>query len=224
MSGLNADANFNNSGALMFDPTSNSGRVTVAGAFNNGSGGALTMNGAGDTLTAGSVSNNGGISVGAGETLNSTGAYTQTGGSTDVAGSLKAGSYSQSGGSTMIELGGTILTSTFTVSGGSAQVAGTIVGAVSVGGGSIQPGTPGTPGTLNIIGSYTQGALGTLIIDLGGTGTFDFFGLLSITGAASLDGTVDFTTVNSFTPAIGDDFTFLLASSVSGGFDNHAHS
>ena len=230
MSGLNADANFNNSGALMFDPTSNSGRVTVAGAFNNGSGGALTMNGAGDTLTAGSVSNNGGISVGAGETLNSTGAYTQTGGSTDVAGSLKAGSYSQSGGSTTIELGGTILTSTFTVSGGSAQVAGTIVGAVSVGGGSIQPGTPGTPGTLNIIGSYTQGALGTLIIDLGGTGTGQF-GVLSITAfaftdAASLDGTVDFTAVNGFIPAIGDDLTFLLASDffaaspVSGTFAN----
>ncbi len=56
------------------------------------------------------------------------------------------------------------------------------------------------------------------MIDLGGTGNGQF-SVLSITGSASLDGTVEFMAVNGFTPSVGESFTFLLASlGVSGTF------
>jgi hypothetical protein len=201
--------------------TSVAGTLTT-GSLTNDAGSVEVMKGGQLTAATGFSNADGGtIKLDAGGMLNVTGSnYTQTGGSTDVGGSLNAAdSYSQSGGKTTIEFGGTITAPVFTVSGGVVQGAGTIVGVVSVGGGSIQPGTPGIPGTLNINGTYTQDAMGTLIIDLGGTGSGQF-GVLSITGLANLDGTVDFTTVNGFAPAIGDDFTFLLASSISGDFAN----
>src|SRR5260370_30870730 len=69
----------------------------------------------------------------------------------------------------------------------------------------------GNSSTLTVNGNYTQGPNGVLVSDLGGTGNGQF-SVLSITGSASLDGTVEFMAVNGFTPGIGDSFTFLLAS------------
>ncbi len=58
-----------------------------------------------------------------------------------------------------------------------------------------------------------------LTIDLGGA-LAGQFSLLSVSEQAALDGTVDFTAVNGFTPATGDDFTFLTFGSESGNFAN----
>ncbi len=55
-------------------------------------------------------------------------------------------------------------------------------------------------GTFTINGNYSQDAGGTLDILLGGTGAGQF-SLLAVSGLASLDGSVDFTTINGFTPA-----------------------
>ena len=70
---------------------------------------------------------------------------------------------------------------------------------------------------LSTNGDYTQGAGGTLTIDLGGIGPGEF-SVLDVSGLVTLDGTVDFAAVNGFTPGTGDDFKFLLFGSASGNF------
>ncbi len=194
------------------------GNVSVIGGFNNTGSGGVTLNGTGDKLSADSFSNSGAVIVGGNESLNVTGSYTQTGGSTDVTGNLNAASYAQSGGGTTVEFGGTISAPTFTVTGGNVQGGGTIVGNVQNTGGTVTPIDLGNPSTLTVNGNYAQGPNGILVIDLGGTGNGQF-SVLSITGSAALDGTVEFMAVNGFTPGIGESFTFLLASlGVSGTF------
>ena len=75
------------------------------------------------------------------------------------------------------------------------------------------------PSTLTIQGNYTQNSSGTLLIDLAGTGAGQF-GVFSVTGLATLDGTVDFNFMNGFTPTKGDEFTFLNFGSKSGDFSS----
>ncbi len=207
---------YGNSGTLTMTGIAG-GNVSVIGGFDN-SGGAVTMNGTGDKLSADSFTNGGAVVVGGNESLNVGGNYTQTAGSTDVTGNLTAASYTQSGGGTTIEFGGTITAPTFTVAGGNVQGGGSIVGNVTNTGGTVSPIDAGNPSTLTIIGNYAQGVNGMLMIDLGGTGAGQF-SVLSISGTAMLDGTVEFMAVNGFAPGIGDSFTFLLASlGVSGTF------
>jgi len=110
-------------------------------------------------------------------------------------------------------------TNAYIESGGRTQGSGTIAGNVVIRGGSIMGGTPASPGALAVNGNYAQGLGGTMIVDLGGTGGGEF-SVLSITGTASLDGTVDFVAVNGFLPAGGDEFTFLNFGTQSGNFAN----
>ena len=177
--------------------------VFGAGGFSN-QGGTVNLNGTGDVLDALQFANrNGSVSIGKGELINiPDGTYAQSAGSTNVNGTLTAGLTSIQGG---------------TLTGG-----GTIFGKVDNSGGKVIPldADIPLPATLTINGSYQQETGGTLEIDLGGTGAGDF-SVLGVQGTTMLDGTVDFTAVNGFTPAIGDDFTFLLSSAgVSGDFAN----
>ncbi|MGO9271150.1 MAG: hypothetical protein ACLQOO_12995 [Terriglobia bacterium] len=85
-------------------------------------------------------------------------------------------------------------------------------------GGNFEPASaPDVPGTLSINGNYKQGAGGTLTIDLGGIAAGQF-SVLEVSGNAALDGTVDLTALNSFTPQLVDDFTFLPFGTESGNF------
>jgi hypothetical protein len=165
------DFNNNVGGSLQLAASHN--LVNVAGAFNNG--GSVNLSGTTDTLSATSFANTGNVAISTGNSIVATGmaGYSQTAGSTQGTGTIKA-----------------------------------LVGGVTISGGTIQPGTPGAPGTLAISGNYTQGSGGTLVIDLGGTGAGDY-GVLSVSGSASLDGTVDFQAIGSFVPHAGEDFTFL---------------
>lgn len=81
--------------------------------------------------------------------------------------------------------------------------------------GSLRPGA--SPGTLTINGNLVLGAGSVLDIELGGTsqGLFD---VLNVNGTASLAGTVHALQFGGFVPNVGDSFTFLNASSVSGTF------
>jgi hypothetical protein len=72
------------------------------------------------------------------------------------------------------------------------------------------------PGTLTINGNYTQGSGGTLEIDLGGTGQ----GLMAVSGAANLAGTLEVNTLPGFTPQLNEQFNFLTYGALSGGFDS----
>ena len=181
---MSVSGNFNNNAGASVTMSGTNGSLAAAIAFVNG--GTVTLSGTGDTLSAASFSNTGTVSIGAGETISATGAggYSQTAGTTQGTGTIKA-----------------------------------LAGGVTVSGGTIIPGTPGTPGTLTINGSYTQGPGGTLTIDLGGINPGQF-SVLALNGSAALDGTVDFTAIGGFTPATGEDFTFLTFGSSSGNFAN----
>jgi uncharacterized protein with beta-barrel porin domain len=89
-------------------------------------------------------------------------------------------------------------------------------GLVVVNNGIISPGNP--TGTLTISGDYVQTSSGTLHIAVGGTAAGQY-GVLAVTGHATLGGTLQIVPINGFQLAIGDKLTFLTATGgVSGSF------
>ena len=72
-----------------------------------------------------------------------------------------------------------------------------------------------TGGTSAIFGNYTNGGAGTLAIQLGNTSN-----ALTVNNAASLAGTLRLVYATGFQPALGQQFTLLTASSISGNFTN----
>lgn len=86
--------------------------------------------------------------------------------------------------------------------------------------GTVSPGS--SPGTLNISGNYTQGPLGTLLIELEGTTQGTGYDFLNISGTATLGGLLDVNLLGSFIPSIGDEFDILKAASgISGEFGSY---
>lgn len=83
--------------------------------------------------------------------------------------------------------------------------------------GLVSPGN--SPGLLEVIGSYTQTATGTLHIEIGGSGE-DSFDLVSIKGDAQLDGRLTVALLGDFVPSPEDRFTILAAEDFAGVFDN----
>ena len=80
-------------------------------------------------------------------------------------------------------------------------------------GGTVAPGN--SPGTLTVDGNYTQGATGTLAIEIAETA----FDRLVVNGQANLAGTLDVTLLDGYVPSDGATFDILDFSSVSGDFD-----
>jgi len=82
--------------------------------------------------------------------------------------------------------------------------------------GVVSPGNP--TGTLTISGNYLQNSSGTLRIGVGGA-TPGQFGVLAISGHATLGGTLQIVPINGFQLAVGDKLTFLTATGgVTGNF------
>ncbi|MFN2468821.1 MAG: hypothetical protein ABR521_11905 [Gaiellaceae bacterium] len=127
----------------------------------------------------------------------STGDYTQSGGTTDVFGTLTA-----SGG--QVQLNGGLLR-------GSGTVQPLLVNAAEV-----RPGT--SPGTLSVTGSYTQTAAGTLRIEIAGTSPGTQYDRLAVSGMATLAGTLSGVTSGGFTPTSGQMFQVVTFGSASGTF------
>ena len=73
-------------------------------------------------------------------------------------------------------------------------------------------------GILTITGSYTQLPAGQLTARLGGLSAGTQYDQLTVTGAASLDGTLALVLVSGYTPATGDTFTVLTCTSETGSF------
>ena len=97
-------------------------------------------------------------------------------------------------------------------------------GDITIQGGIFAPGH--SPAVVSITGDYTQGADATLEIEVTGTSVGEAgYDQLSVSGTASLDGTLDIQTDASFTPSvgtavgvIGDSFVIVSAGSVTGTF------
>ena len=86
---------------------------------------------------------------------------------------------------------------------------GLITGDVMNMSGTVAPGS--SPGKLTVEGDYTQGADGTLLIDIWGTGPGedDGYDVLAISGDAMLDGTLEILKSDSFDVLEGMEFVIL---------------
>jgi hypothetical protein len=152
-----------------------------------------------------------------------TGTYTQSGGTHTVTYSLQIG---YNGTGTYNLQGGTLkagsinttnpgATAAFNFTGGTLAV-GTFIGNLTNNGGILAPGA--SPGTTMVQGDYTQGATGTLSIELGGSGAGSF-DVLAVGGTATLAGTLDAVFWNGFNATAGDSFDIVSATNLLGGFD-----
>ena len=126
-------------------------------------------------------------------------------------------SFTQTGGSTTLAGGGVSGSVPLTFSGGTLTGAGTITATVSNTGAIVAPGASGA-GILNITGAYTQGPGGSLAIELGGVTAGTQYDQLKVTGVTTLDGTLNVSLVNSYLPASGALFQVLTFASKSGDF------
>ena len=134
------------------------------------------------------IANAGTLSVAAGKTLSAE-TLTQTAGTMAIDGVLTNGN--------PVALQGGTLRGTGTVTASS----------VNNTGGTVHPGN--SPGVLAVTGNYTQGAGGTLAVDIAGSAPGSGYSQLNVSGNATLDGTLDVT--NGFAPATGQAFKVLSA-------------
>ena len=214
------------------------------------SGGSLSLNGATSKFIESPTRIAGGsLNVGNGQTVTLSRGSDQTAGTTTVAsgGTLNRSPfpgvvYTQSGGTTTIAAGGSS-TATFgsTISGGTLTVdgtlasagtpvtltgpgtlagTGTVSGEVTNTSGTVAPGN--SPGTLAITGNYNQGAAGTLAVEVDGTTPGTQFDRLTVSGTATVDGTVAVDRDPGFEPASPDTFEFLSAGNRVGTFSTLA--
>jgi hypothetical protein len=189
------------------------GSNNALAGFNNNTGTFALASGASLTTAASNFSNSGTVTVAKGTTMTVGGtgnSYNQTAGTTTVDGTLSAGS-----------------TGLANVTGGTVQGAGTVkanvtVGTASVGSATINVGDSGKSGLLAITGTYTQLATGNMTGLINGTTAGTGFSQINITGAAALAGTINFTVAAAFQSSLflGETFTVLNASSVTGTFSN----
>lgn len=85
-------------------------------------------------------------------------------------------------------------------------------------GGTLAPGPDAGPSS--IVGDYTQQPDATLSLEIGGTSPGGDHDVVSITGTATLDGTLELELIEDFLPTSADEFVVLSATSLSGFFDN----
>ena len=78
--------------------------------------------------------------------------------------------------------------------------------------------TVGGGGTLNVAGNYTQTAAGTLNDQIAGATASGLFGQLAVAGTAALDGGLNVTLADSFTPSTGQDFPLMTFADATGSF------
>lgn len=167
----------------------------------------VTFNRSDSYTYAGTISGSGTVRQNGSGTLILTATNSYTGGTDVNAGTLLAnnGSGSATGsGAVSVQSGATL--------GGD----GAISGSVFVNsGGFLAPGS--SPGDLTV-GSITFNAGSTFRVELGGLTPGTQHDVLNVTGAASLNGTLDVSLFGAYVPNVGDTFTILTAGSRTGTF------
>src|SRR5262249_51351245 len=131
------------------------------------------------------------------------------------------GAFTQTNGSTSLS-GGTISGALFDQQGGGFIGKGTISGNLSNTAGLVDPGFSSptiTTGTLTIggTGAYTQGAAGTLLLNVGGSAS-NQFDQLNPSGMATLNGALFLCVINNFQPTLGAKFKVMKYASRTGQF------
>lgn len=177
--------------------TGNSANALATLAVNNTTG-VLALQSGQVLSTSTNLKNGGKITVGTGSGLTVGGRYTQLAGTTSVDGTLSA--------QTGISLQKGILL-------GQGSVA-----AIASSGTVIAGDSTSKPGKLSVTGSYTENASGVLDVAIEGTQAGTQYSQLAVANGVSLNGTLNINLINGFVPAIGDLFTIVTGSAVSGQF------
>ncbi|MBL9136329.1 MAG: autotransporter-associated beta strand repeat-containing protein [Verrucomicrobiales bacterium] len=142
--------------------------------------------------------------------------FTNTGTVEIQAGTLSfSRGFAQEEGVTQLNGGNLSSVAPLQIRGGRLGGRGLISGDVS-NGGIISPGN--SPGQLVIAGNYTQTATGTLAVEIGGTGPGAGFDQLVVSNEVVLDGRLEVTFTQGFSPPANSSFQFLTASKRSGRF------
>ena len=181
------------------------------------------------TIQTAGLSNTGTIEVVSG-TLKLSGGVTQVSGST-----LTAGTWNAMGGSAIqLPVNTAINTNlaTIALAGPGATITGIDGLAASSGSFALTNGasfttsgafsntgglTVGAGSTFSVHGNYAQGASATLEVDIGGSAASKQFGVLAVTGAATLAGAVKTTLLSGFDPAAGNNYTIATYAGQTGG-------
>jgi len=170
----------------------------LANFATNAASGSLTLATSKLTTTLG-FRNAGTVNISAGSNFIISRGYAQTAGMTTVDGILRAR------GLINIQAGNVFGTNT-------------LMGSVTSSG-TITPGdSPTQTAKLAITGAYTQNSTGSLNTAIAGITPGTQYGQLNVTGAASLNGILNVSLLNGFLPNVGDTFSVLNASSVTGTF------
>jgi len=121
--------------------------------------------------------------------------------------------------------GGTLTAFSLTLNGGELRGVGDISSNVNNVAGTVEPGA--SPGILNItpdpnyvnvpiVGNYTQGAGGRLVVEVGGLTPGTQHDQLVVAATANLNGTLELKQFGGFFPADGDQITVLTANAITG--------
>ncbi|MCX5633422.1 MAG: PEP-CTERM sorting domain-containing protein [Phycisphaerae bacterium] len=130
-------------------------------------------------------------------------------------GTLTFGNFSQTAGSTDLNGGNLAFSSPAQILGGDVVGSGIINGSIVNSGGLLSPGH--SAGMITINGNYTQDPDGMLLMEIAGLGSGQF-DVLNVTGIAYLDGLLEISLLNGFSPTLGDTFDILNFGSYSGQF------
>jgi hypothetical protein len=173
---------------------------------NNGSKGVFTLSGGQSFTTDGTFANAGSLIVSQESTFGIGGSgnnYEQTAGTTTVDGALNVPAGGQAN-----------------ITGGTLEGAGSVSGNVSVGNASggaatlIIGDSVKSSAVVSLANDYTQLATGVMDVQIGGTspGTSGY-SQLTVTGAVSLQGTLNIKLINKFKPTVGQTFAIVTSSS-----------
>ncbi|MDQ1557736.1 MAG: hypothetical protein QOD32_796, partial [Pyrinomonadaceae bacterium] len=209
----------NNAGTANYNVTNS--LVFAGGTFNNLAGATFNVQAEQPMFTGGgtnSFTNAGTLRklAGAGATAINV-PFSNSGTIESKSGTLAFGqTFTQTAGATRLDGGNLQAATLLDIQGGTLTGAGTITGNVQ-NAGTLAPGLA-SAGVINITGNYTQTAAATLAIEIGGTTAATQYDQLSVTGTATLGGTLTTTLTNGFAPNVADQFVVLNYGARSGAF------
>jgi hypothetical protein len=152
--------------------------------------------------------------------IGSTIAFNNSGALNAVSGALSLdGNFLQTNGTTRLSGGAITTSSQLFFNGGDLSGAGTITGKVVNNGATVLPGDTAA-GVLIIAGDYTQGASGTLNVDIGGTAPGTQHDQLAVSGAVALGGKLAVNLVNGYSPSSSDVLKIVVAGTRTGTFSS----
>ena len=170
----------------------------LSGLDSNAGKGVLNLQNGAVLSTTSNFRNSGKVTAGTGSSFTVGKSYTQTAGITTVDGTLTAASLTLEGGSLI----------------GTGTTAASVTSSATV-----TPGdSPSQAGKLTITGTYMQSTNGVLNIAIGGTETGSQNSQMAVSNGVSLNGTLNIELIGGFVPAIGDAFTIVTGSAVTGQF------